>query len=718
MHRHFTKSFRFFKVQHLPKSLILPQYPSSFSYSSTQDNPHEPSFNSYQKTEEPFSFQEEDPRSSSPPDISSKMSVTALYITGMADILRFEAQPAQLLEKYFNHMIAVLTKFQAFSSQTKTKSRDTLLSALQYDFRFINKNILEASQQDIFDPELLDLAFQLFRMMGQSQLQNRNFYDFIVYPFLNSNFLQQSDLKSKLKALRFIDKFDPSACQGLMSPSFLSSLTENYENIIKDFSLEEYFETLDNLTRIELKDKPLKNKISKHAFKQIESGSLADSDVLKLFVYLCRGDLLERYTPEFKKIQTKILAMNFLDLTEATLLYSLMFLDHIHEYSPSIHSKFLTFYTQNPDKWTEIMLFNLMSYNFYKKKLTNSFIKSLESFIINSLDQQNRLSISTILKFCHKMISVEGLEPETFQKIQTYFMKYDPQYSWTASDLQAIFSCCIQQNLESSPLYKHFEPEVYRILKDPKTNVEDFLDLINEYAYGSYVPNFSIFHSILERCKKGIRGLVGKNQKALSLLVDALCHYIINYSLFADRMTKEIYKRHIAGDINLIVSSIFELWDEEPTLFEGQKFQGKLFQFMFTIFFEFPEVLTKHERAIKIIRVFKDIEVLPKTPFGVLEFLKSVLENMGLETELNKKEYIYSISALVKPNIAILLQSNREKGKLRKIGKYQMRIKRYHLSKLGYKVVIIQDHEFKDLYGQSLQSQKVFFNNRLFSKKL
>jgi len=606
-----------------------------------------------------------------------------------------ERKPASIhegLEEQFKIIMVTIAKYKGLRPRSKTAARKPLIDGLEFDYPRLSENLQIIIQNDFNHPSTQEILHAVFNFMSFAFTQNLHsdfLFETIGRQVFTYDIVTGPRIEKKLPVFKlYCKKYGDASTEAVMQQAtqyFKDHSTEIFQKI----PLDAFIYLTDGYTTLPIEDLELKDIFRKEIDRRFDAGEFKDEDLMKIFVLSCRGALFNKQDQLVRKFEVAILE-SLPTMNSRALSRAFTCLSRVKQYSTPLHTAFLDHITFHKEIIDEAFLTTLIK-QFDQLHLSETFINSIIQHVKDT-HEKGAYSVWSLVHFSSTLAKKKLLSFKFFTVIQKYIIENFDNHYWTSKDLNCLFWTCRRLNADDSPIFKRAEQNVYRVLNNPRLTIQDFIFLLSELPYANHITNFEIFKLILNRIQENFDYLIGgENIVWLPQIGYALSLFIAKYCLFDEKNYKELYRHQIINELHQILPQIEELLQSASIHDREMGFKFRLFQFIFTLFIEFPEIITKYPIMMQITQDFKnyaaDGQGVSSYALENVELLKEALEQLGVEYETFQKIYIYSIQILIKPNIA--LQINHPSKYTRDTGNesHQHIMKNYHLSKLGYKVV-------------------------------
>ena len=644
--------------------------------------------------------------------VKSYKAGVSKYIGNYGD--RSKALSPVEFESFLNLTNQTLLKFRELYPKEKDRYRRELREAISGDHMLVAKSLLElkVTRNNAFNYNLVFvyLSFCFSQGMHTADLCN-NIVKQLAIPEI---IFQMNDTRRFSILSLYICHYDK---EFLTSPAYQrlqQFFTVNFASIALRSNPEDILSIIEALTHQDILTDKLKQLLSAEAYKRVESGGYNYSQKLRLFTFLCRGNVFTHSRVYLSLLEKEALDINLLKTDKDSLVKALFYLRAIATYSPQLKSKLLEFIMEYHDHLTENTFMPILSY-LEELNCSSSFYAFLNRFILET-NRKSHFSISVLTLFMYKLAKVGASSEEVFRDLEKHILKNFEKYQWNLVDLKLILNGCRLNGFPDSQLYSQLEPEILRNLRDPNIDPESFGNLVFETASGAHLLSFESFRLMLERMAEKSDLSKGRDLIDMTKIMRSVSVFIVKYLSLAEKEYDEEYKSIIEKELDRIIPHWMPftqeiLKEKDPR----QRQRNRFAQFLLTLELEFPELHKKYYANVDVLKSNKEID----TTLKVTDFNKDigkVLDRLNIEYELEHKLHIYDVDIFIKPNIAV---QGEGRAHYTKSGKQTHRdlLRDFHLQKLGYKVVKIPAFDFYNILPSQVEQQEEYIKEKLADDK-
>jgi len=621
------------------------------------------------------------------------------------------------LRKYLNFFLSSITLYKDLQVSKKTKAHIDMRSLMkEFDYKLLKVSILNvvSSDHEKQRDKILNLLFNIFSNCLSQNLHSSEIYNNLVGPLLTPNIIFQFHYAKRFPvALMYMTKYEKGYDQ---SPSYTNLLNffleaNNFQHIILNASENELLSLMGNLSLNKLTPQ-CKLLFIQEITKRIKAQSWSNDSLLKFFALLSEHDTFIQMTQDFAYWETKTLDIDFNKVDKKVLVLCLVNLKGIYSNSKKVYNKLLNFITQSPTFLVEetltLIIMNSENINFpqYFLEFLNNQVKGMY--------RNGILSISFLSAFIYQLVRKKKLDLDLFKNLENYILENIHKCAWSPIDLHHILWSCHILTFDSSPLFQKLEDKVHMKLQNLNLETKTFGILTWDISRATYMIKFEVFQTILKKLEQNFQSFE-KDINNLATLLYSISLLLARYSTFDENFTN-VYKNRIHKEILQISHFLKNLCDKKDIFNENIETQAKIFQFLLTLRFEFPNALEGWEEANNFITQFETKPFNPRLISSNLSIdVENVLKKMEIEYQIEYRAYIYFIDVFIKPNIALQIEGVRHYTKETRSERHQDLLRDYHLKKLGYKVIKIPFYEFSKIFFTDFKKQKEYIQNIIYS---
>jgi len=654
------------------------------------------------------------------PQKSQKMPLFKYHIQEMIKVKEIKSDSVhEQLEEQFKVIMITIAKYKGLRPRSKTAARKPLIDSFEYDYPKLTEYLQQIIENDWNHPTTKDIIHMVFNFLSFAFTQNLHseyLFDTIGKQVFTFPIITASRIEKNLPVFKlYARKYGDDASDEVMK-QVTQYFKEHSSEIFEKAQMDAFIYLTDGFTAQTIEDQGLRRILHEETRKRFDAGEFNSENLMKIFVLCCRGGLFVGQQDLLLKKFEVALKADLDNMSSKALSRAFTCLSKIAKYSVELHTAFLDHIILHKDIIDEAFLGTLIK-QFDQLHLSETFVQGIVQHIQNT-HAQGTFSVWALVHFSAILARKKHLSYKFFSPIEKYIVENFDTHYWTSKDLNTLFWTCRRLNIDDSPVFKRAEPNVYKVLNNPRLTIQDFIFLLSELPYANHLTNFEIFKTILNRIQENFDNLIGgENIIWLPQIGYALSLFIAKYCLFDEKNYKEIYRQQIINELHLILPKIEQLLGEVSVYDQDMGFKFRLFQFIFTLFIEFPEIITKYPIMMQLTQNFKNYSVEGQgvSNYAVenVELLKRAFEELGVEYETFQKIYIYSIQVLIKPNIA--LQINHPSKYTRETGNesHQHIMKNYHLIKLGYRVASLPAVELHQVSQQGIEKLKEYLRQHL-----
>ncbi len=651
--------------------------------------------------------------------VNSKQTISLLSLPNGNNILEnYKIQSKEISKRnpckttiisYFLHSINILNNYKQLPDKTlKLEIRETLTQLIASDLKFLAPSLTEPN---MVSDEVLNSLIIFASLCFFLNLHTRKLYEAIIQPNLKMEAVCQfKDLNQLTTLLFYIGRYEKNFPSQNSSEWVLQHIETNFASLVGKSTKFDIISILEALAEHQLSDN-LKGIISKEIEKLIKKGEFCNNQLFKLVIWFSKGKMPTEKDNVKLELEKRISKMNLEFVDESIVRRSLFFLKFINQYSSQCFNKIILFLMEHKEFLNDRNLFPLLNY-LSESPYPINFLKFLESHIKQTY-QKEKYSIAVLTTFLFQFTKLKLLTEALFKTIEKFIIDNIETFDWKSVDIRHILCAARLRGFSDSMLFEKLEPKLQVFFKKNNLNFQDFCHLVYEISQGIYLPQLRTIQTILNKTKENIAIL--KNSSEEITFLRSILLLIMRYKYQSPDYFSLKLKNYFSQELNFIFSEFFK---RNSLNLKDPNMRIKLFQILFTLKIEFPEVFHSCPQGEEIINKYEAQNASSNFITSSLAHdISKVLTKMKIEYSLEKRVYVYYIDIFIQPNLAIQIEGNSHYARdtLKEIPKNFFRD--YHLQSLGYEIIKVPSHEFENILECDNETQIKYLHEKIFHSK-
>lgn len=626
------------------------------------------------------------------------------------------------LESYLNHAIKVFVQYKSIPLNEKFRIKENFISELESDYDIWSDNIrnIKATKYEKQSIAIMNLIFKYIFYCYSLHLHSRKLYREIVTQLLFPGTVFQFHTPRRFPiTLNYMYRYEEDHQNSQSYVNLMKYLLEegNFEKILSKSTREDILSILDSISLDTNWDTRLKSTLLKNMISKVEEDVFNDDDILRIFLLLCRGQLLINDLEYSQSLEARFLNINFEKADREKFTRILGNLHNIKGFSKKMYAKTIAFLTQNSSILNEEVLVSLIKS--YERGGAFADLSLFLNSYVKDVYAEHTLSGSTLALFIYHMASTKLLDLDLFEALEKYLIINVSKFNLKYDELYGLLSSCIELTYYDSKLFESLMPQARVLLQDSSLPFDKFSSLVRIIAQSNYVASIEDVQMILKRSASYVALSSEKDMNSVVALLHSTGLSIVKYIYQDEEAYQTKYKDIIEKELQPLCSALPNWLNFQNLLLKTPKVQVRVFQFVLTVQMEFPKVFNSipHNLGPEIINHFetKDFEAKTKTTNLSLD-IEAVLKAAGIEFESEYRAYVYFIDAFIKPNIAVQVEGLKHYTRRTRLARSQDLLRDYHLTKLGYRIVKIPFFEFRKIFFTEVAKQKEYINQKVFGE--
>jgi len=725
---------------HPQKSFKNLPYALSLSFSSNQQPPpfrsSQSSSNSKSKWSRPTSnVPSDNTKSSHDPQASSGLKLTSAkpqmspkeileeQQTVSKPIIKASTETLSLdmIERYLSDTIANLIQYKNLKSPNEKKTiQQDLVKILESCYQPINTVLpkIKQTKKDRQSSRILHSFFNIFSYCFNLNLHSQNMYELIIRPLLAPGIVFQYSLATRMPlAFYYMTLYEEDHLNSNIYIDIFHCFTNEryHQPIFMKVSKPDFLLIIHSFCFAQVSDPQLKLLVCGELNKLLKAHACTPGEILKVFASFCQNPAFLIENPCVDELEAQLLNIDLASVEPKALTAVITNIKAIHTFSKVMFTKIINHLTQYPEVMNDKILAQIArdsdEINFppHFNEFLNHYIK--ENY------QLKKIPISILLGFINSFVKKKNLDLELFKHLETYILSNLDQCAWNFLDLHHIFWSCITLTYDDAPFFKYLEKQTQRVLLDPKLDAEKFGILFWEIVQASHLHSFDFFIEILKRINQN-NFQIEKDLKNFTTILYSVALSIAEYMHEEPELYQKRYKRDIKEQLYALRPLInTAIPDFETFLKQDVETQVKIFQFVLSMKFEFPDLEKQIQVSSQVLKHFEEVEFTPRLKASNLYIdVEDILKKMGLEYEAEKRETVYFIDLFIKPDIALQVEGVKHYTLYQRAERNQDLLRDYHLKSFGYKVVKVPFFDFSKFAFTEVEKRKEYLQNLLFEK--
>lgn len=669
--------------------------------------------NSYSKNGQRYQRNKEYGRQNYPDSLGIEESLQRISEENF--LIQSEKADFSEIEEKLGELRVFIEKYSKLHSKTRFELKKRVEKAIESNLKRLIRLLPSIKEQENKNKQIVTLLFDLlFVCTWHYKMHLPESYNKVLKPFLKPDIIFDSKSADRFtQAITIMSFYDPKYSSGAIYQSLVNYLEKNFQEIMSETTKENFLFTVQVLSFEQLENKNLKDLLVSKTVTDINTFS--ESEIVSLFIFLSSIDAFADHPEGLSKLEGLILTFGPEHFSKSAILKTLKCQEEIEKTSKAVSAKILNILMQNADRLLDDFALQALFKNIEYVSFPAYFVDFLNRFFeVN----YSRFSMPVLAGFLYQFKRIKLLEYKLFEIIEKHILENHHKHNWRLQELHHVFWTCIKAFHNDSPLFKTLEPYIVQNLKN-RTSPEELSSLLWELSNANYVPDFQIFKLILKKSKEDFRNLCERGgTKAVSEILVSLSFILSKYSVYEEKNYQESYKEYIEKEFSILMPAV-ENWLKKLTFEEIDiKFQVKLFQFLFTIQFEFPQLLKNCEKSKSVIDYFKEKRYsLQRDASELTQEVITTLNSMSLDFQLEHRVYVYYVDVFIEPNLAIEIEGPPHYTKRATVSRHQDHLKEYHLRKLGFKIIKIPFFEFNVFSPVEVENKKKYLYDKIFGTK-
>jgi len=619
------------------------------------------------------------------------------------------------LRNYLDSSIQIFIQFKNLHPKQKDQVRKNLQRVLDNDNDILTSYIKELNDSIKKNAGNFNALFKFLSFCFSQTLHSRKQYEGLVKHLLNSEIIFQFDETKRFSLiLLFVCHYEEASLVETLLKEPLNYFQEKYQDIKKNMTQEDLLSLIEALTHTKILNETLKEFLTQEIVERMEKGVYTDNQIFKIFTFLCRGEVLIEGSSHLTKFETKISEIDLTTIQKPILTKSLFNLKFIRFYSENVFANILNLLKENSQLLDEKNLIPILSY-LNDVQYPENFLLFLNDYIMKTYLQRN-YSISILSSFIFQLTKAGLMKKTTFRDLEKYILENFLLFKWTPVDLKILLNGCRMRGFADSVLYEKLEVKIHGVLMKRPINIEDFINLVYEISQGVYLPKFEVFKTILTQTHENFSMLFNCLENSLKLF-RSIVLLVIRYRMSNENNYLKSHYNFIQKELARLFPKFIDIVSDLSLQNQNIALKVQFFQIIFTIHFEFPELIQKYYPDLQILKYFENqnLNLSPITSDLALEIVK-ILSSMKIKHSVEHKAYAYFVDIFIEPNLAIQIEGKAHYTEEAFTEVPKDAFRDYHLKKLGFKTIKIPVFEFDNLL--SIEEQKTYLQDKIFGEEL